>query len=235
MDGQLDTPLISMLERKLEKATFTRVDADFIDRLIQKDDAKPVELEESRSEKLSTIFKSQMPRTQKVDFQVQVQALGEEQLPVMMTQSEYRRRMKEMATIQPGMSFYGEMPDMYTLVLNSDSPLIKRVLEESEQQTAESLKHIEAEIKGLTARQGVLKQEQDKKKPEEITQEEKDDLKKCGDDIAAENQKKNDVLAAFGKDSDRVHQLIDLALLQNGLLRGEALTKFLKRSVEMIK
>ena len=124
---------------------------------------------------------------------------------------------------------------MYTLVLNSDSPLIKQVLEDSETNTADALKPIEAEIKGLSARQAVLRQEQDKKKPEEITQEEKDDLKKCGDDIQAENKKKNDVLKAYADGNERVHQLIDLALLQNGMLKGEALTRFVKRSVELIK
>ena len=235
MDGQLDTPLVSLLERKLENTTFTRVDADVIDRLIQKEETKRDLLEAERSDRLSSIFKSLLPRTDKSDYHVEVQALGEEQLPVMIVQSEYMRRMKEMSRIQSGMSFYGEMPDMYTLVLNSDAPLIKEVLSDSEQQTAEALKPIEAELRGLNARQAVLRQEQDKKKPEEITQEEKDDLKKCGEDIQAETKKKNEVLANYAKDNDRVHQLIDLALLQNGMLKGEALTRFVKRSVSLIK
>ena len=235
MNGQLDTPLISMLERKLEKTTFTRVDADVIDRLIQKEETKRDVLEAERSDRLSTIFNSQMPRTDKLEFHVEAQALGEDALPVMLTQSEYMRRMKEMSRLQPGMNFYGEMPDMMTLVLNTDAPLIKSVLEDSEKETSEQLRPIEAEIKGLTARQSVLRQEQGKKKAEEITQEEKDDLKKCGDDIQAERDKKNEILSAYGKQSERVHQLIDLALLQNGMLRGEALTKFVKRSVEFIK
>ena len=235
MDGQLDTPLVSMLERKLEKSTFTRVDSDVVDRLIQKEETKRDLLEAERGDKLSSIFNSQMPRTEKLDFHVEAQALGEDQLPVMLTQSEYMRRMKEMARIQPGMSFYGEMPDMYTLVLNTDSPLIKEVLKDSEESTAEALKPIEAELRGLSARQAILRQEQDKKKDEEITQEEKDDLKKCGEDIQAENKKKNEILSAYGKDNERVHQLIDLALLQNGMLKGEALTRFVKRSIDLIK
>jgi len=235
MNGQLDTPLVSMLERKLEKTTFTRVDADVIDRLIQKEETKRDILETERGDKLSTIFRTQMPKTDKVDFHVETQALGEDAMPVMITQSEYMRRMKEMARIQPGMSFYGEMPDMYNLVLNTDAPLIKSVLEDSEAQTEEALKPIEAEIKGLNARQAVLRQEQDKKKPEEITEDEKKDLQKCGEDIQAEEKKKNEILENYGKDNERVHQLIDLALLQNGMLKGEALTKFLKRSVEFIK
>lgn len=235
MDGQLDTPLMAMLERKLEKTTFTRVDADVIDRLIQKEDSKREVLEAERAEKLSTLFNSQMPRTDKVDYHVEAQPLGEEQLPVMITQSEYMRRMKEMARLQPGMSFYGDMPDMYTLVLNTDAPLIKQVLEDSEASTKEDIAPVEAELRGLNARQAVLRQEQEKKKPEDITQEEKDDLKKCGEDIQAENKKKNDILKAYADGNERVHQLIDLALLQNGMLRGEALTRFVKRSVNMIK
>lgn len=235
MDGQLDTPLMAMLERKLEKTTFTRVDADVIDRLIKKEDTKRELLEAERADKLSSLFNSQMPRTDKVDYHVEAQPLGEDQLPVMITQSEYMRRMKEMARLQPGMSFYGDMPDMYTLVLNTDAPLIKQVLEDSEAATKEQLSPVEAEIRGLSARQAVLRQEQEKKKPEEVTQEEKDDLKKCGEDIQAENKKKNDILKEYANGNERVHQLIDLALLQNGMLRGEALTKFVKRSVSMIK
>ena len=235
MDGQLDTPLMAMLERKLEKTTFTRVDADVIDRLIKKEDTKRELLEAERADKLSSLFNSQMPRTDKVDYHVEAQPLGEDQLPVMITQSEYMRRMKEMARLQPGMSFYGDMPDMYTLVLNTDAPLIKQVLEDSEAATKEQLSPVEAEIRGLSARQAVLRQEQEKKKPEEVTQEEKDDLKKCGEDIQAENKKKNDILKEYADGNERVHQLIDLALLQNGMLRGEALTEFVKRSVSMIK
>ena len=235
MDGQLDTPLMAMLERKLEKTTFTRVDADVIDRLIKKEDTKRELLEAERADKLSSLFNSQMPRTDKVDYHVEAQPLGEDQLPVMITQSEYMRRMKEMARLQPGMSFYGDMPDMYTLVLNTDAPLIKQGLEDSEAATKEQLSPVEAEIRGLSARQAVLRQEQEKKKPEEVTQEEKDDLKKCGEDIQAENKKKNDILKEYADGNERVHQLIDLALLQNGMLRGEALTKFVKRSVSMIK
>ena len=235
MDGQLDTPLMAMLERKLEKTTFTRVDADVIDRLIKKEETKHEMLEAERADKLSSLFNSQMPRTDKVDYHVEAQPLGEDQLPVMITQSEYMRRMKEMARLQPGMSFYGDMPDMFTLVLNTDAPLIKQVLNESEDATKERLSPVEAEIRGLSARQAVLRQEQEKKKPEEVTQEEKDDLKKCGEDIQAENKKKNDILKAYADGNERIHQLIDLALLQNGMLRGEALTRFVKRSVSMIK
>ncbi|MCM1108531.1 MAG: molecular chaperone HtpG [Clostridium sp.] len=235
LDGQLDTPIVSMLERKFEKARFTRVDADAIDRLISKEDKQRNAEDVERGDKLASLFNSQMPKQDKVEYHVETQALGENSSAVIITQSEYMRRMKEMAQIQPGMSFYGEMPDMYTLVLNSDHALIKELMEDSESKTAEALKPIEAEIKGLTARQAVLRQQQDGKKPEEIDQAQKDELAKCGTDISEQQKLKNEVLANYAKDNDKVHQLIDLALLQNGMLRGEALSKFIKRSIDLIK
>ena len=234
MDGQLDTPLISMLERKLEKSSFARIDSDTIDRLIQKEETKRELLEAEKADKLSAIFQSMVPRTDKTEYHVEAQALGEEALPVMITQSEYMRRMKDMARIQPGMSFYGEMPDMFTIVLNTDSTLIRDILSDSEEKTTEALKPIEAELKGLHARQSVLRKEQEGKKADEISQAEKDDLKQCGDDITAQQKKKNDVLAEYARGNERVSQLIDLALLQNGMLKGEALTRFVRRSVSLM-
>ena len=235
MDGQLDTPMVNMLEQKLEKSRFTRVDADIIDRLIVKEDANKSELDAEKSANLSAIFNFQMPKLDKTEFHVEAQGMGENGMPVMITQSEYMRRMKDMAHIQPGMSFYGEMPDMYTLVLNTDHRLIKEVLADSETHTADQLKPIEAELKGLHAREAVLHQQQEGKKPEEIDQAQKDELDKCHQDISTEEQKKNDVLAGYGKDNKKVHQLIDLALLQNGMLTGEALSNFVKRSIDLIQ
>ena len=234
LDGQLDTPVVQMLERKLEKTTFTRVDADTIDRLIQKDEARGEELSAERSANLSAVFESQLPKTDKTTFHVEAQPLGEDQMPVVITQSEYMRRMKDMAKIQPGMGFYGEMPDMYNLVLNTDSRLVKDVLEKSEAATSEALKPIEAELRGLNARRQVLQAEQDKKKYDEITDDERKDMEECRKNIEAEEEKRKGVLADYAKDNEHVHQLIDLALLQNGLLTGEALTRFVKRSVEMM-
>lgn len=235
LDGQLDTPVVSMLERKFEKSRFTRVDADIIDRLIVKENANKSELDAEKSANLSAIFQSQIPKIDKKEYHVETQAMGEEGMPVVITQSEYMRRMKEMAQLQPGMSFYGEMPDMYNLVLNTDHPLIKSVLTDSETATAEALKPIEAELKGLHARQAVLRQQQDNKKPEEITQEEKDDMSKCNADIEAQEKQKNEILAGYGKENRKIHQLIDLALLQNGMLKGEALSHFVKRSIDLIQ
>ena len=126
LDGQLDTPVVSMLEQKFEKSRFTRVDADVIDRLIIKDNANTSSLDKEKSAKLSSVFKSQIPAIDKKEFYVETQAMGEQASPILIVQSEYMRRMKEMAQIQPGMSFYGEMPDMYTMVLNTDHALINK-------------------------------------------------------------------------------------------------------------
>lgn len=233
-DGQLDVPMVSMLEQKFEKSRFSRVDADIIDRLIAKDDTKKDQLDTADSDKLSEVFRSQMPVGNKVTYNVEVEALGEESTPVIITQSEYMRRMKEMSHFQPGMSFYGEMPDSYTVVLNSDHRLVKEILNDANVSVAEPLKPIEAELKGLQARLDALRQSQGKKKPEEVTQEEKDDLQNTEKAINEQRDKKNKVLADYAGNNKVVHELIDLALLQNGMLKGEALDKFLKRSVEMI-
>lgn len=235
LDGQLDAPVVSMLEQKFEKSRFTRVDSDIIDRLIVKDDIKNTELDSEDSDKLSSAFKSQMPKLDKTEFYVEVQGLGELSQPVVITQSEYMRRMKEMSRFQPGMNFYAQMPDSFSLVLNSDHALIKKVLDSCKEATAEQLKPILSEIKGQEARLAALHQQQNGKKPEEITQEEKDDLNNTEKAIETERNKKNDILANFAKDNSVIHQLIDLALLQNGMLKGAALDKFLKRSVDLIR
>ena len=235
MDGQLDMPMVSMLEQKLEKSRFARVDADIIDRLIQKEDAKKSALEADDRDKLSEVFRSQMPMDSQATFNVDMEALGEQAQPVLITESEYMRRMKDMSHFQPGMSFYGQMPDSYTVVLNTDHALVKEVLDETHKATDEALKPIESELKGQQARLAALHQSQSKKKPEEITKEEKDDLEKTEKAVNEQRDKKNKILCDYAKDNKIVHQLIDLALLQNGMLKGKALDEFLKRSVEMIK
>lgn len=235
MDGQLDMPMVSMLEQKLEKSRFARVDADIIDRLIQKEDAKKSALEADDRDKLSEVFRSQMPMDGKATFNVDMEALGEQAQPVLITESEYMRRMKDMSHFQPGMSFYGQMPDSYTVVLNTDHALVKEVLDETRKATDEALKPIEGELKGQQARLAALHQSQNKKKPEEITKEEKDDLEKAEKAVNEQRDKKKKILCDYAKDNKIVHQLIDLALLQNGMLKGKALDEFLKRSVEMIE
>ena len=235
LDGQLDVPAIQMLEQKFEKSRFTRVDADIVERLIVKDDAPKSALTDDESANLSSIFRSQMPKMEKTEFMVEVQSLGADARPVMMTQNEYMRRMKEMSRFQPGMNFYAQMPDTMNLVLNSDHPLVKRVLDDCKASTEEALKPVESEIKGQEARLAAIRQQQEKKKADELTQEEKDDKANTEKAVQEQKDKKQQILADYAKGNSIVHQLIDLALLQNGMLKGEALDKFLKRSVDLIK
>ena len=235
LDGQLDIPMVSMLEQKLEKTRFTRVDADIVDRLIVKDYNKESELAKDEKDSLTETFRSQLPTMDHTEFYVDVQALGADNLPVLITQSEYMRRMKEASKYQAGMAFYAQMPDAFNLVLNSDHPLIKGVLDGEKQECGSQLSPVDSEIKGLEARLAVLHQTQNGKKPEEITQDEKDDVKNTELSIKEQRTKRADIIAAYAKGNKVVHQLIDLALLQNGMLKGAALDSFLKRSVDMIK
>lgn len=235
LDGQLDNPMVSMLEQKLEKTRFSRVDADIVDRLIQKDDKKESELAKDEKDNLEQTFRSQLPKMEKTEFYVDVQALGEQTLPVLITQSEYMRRMKEASKFQAGMAFYAQMPDAFNLVLNSDHPLIKQVLEDGKTACATELQPVESELKGLEARLAALHQSQNGKKQEDISQEEKDDVKNTESALEEQRTKKNNIIATYAAGNKVVHQLIDLALLQNGMLKGAALDSFLKRSVDLIK
>ena len=234
-NGQLDVPCIQTLEQKFEKSRFTRVDADIVDRLIVKSDAPKSNLSDAERDNLSAVFQSQVPKMEKTEYMVEVDALGEEARPVIITQNEWMRRMKEMSRYQSGMSFYGQMPDSFNLVLNSDHRLVKEVLSTFNSQLSTQLQPIESEIKGQEARLAALNQKTDKKKPEEITQEEKDDKANTQKAIDEQKQKKSQLINDYAAKNDIVHQLIDLALLQNGMLKGEALDKFLKRSVDLIK
>ena len=234
MDGQLDVAMVSMLEQKLEKSRFTRVDSDVIDNLIVKEDKKSEVLEATKQEALTAAFKSQLPKMEKVEFNVMTQALGENGAPVMITQSEYMRRMKEMANIQAGMSFYGEMRDMFNLVLNSDHKLVKEVLSDEEKECSAAIAPVQAELDEVTKRRDALKKKQEGKKDEDIPVAEKDelnDLDKKWDNL---KQQKESIFAGYAGKNKVVRQLIDLALLQNNMLKGEALNNFVKRSIELI-
>lgn len=234
MDGQLDVAMISMLEQKFEKSRFTRVDSDVIDRLIAKEEHKEANLESNQREILSSVFRSQLPQIKKVEFNVETQALGENGAPIMITQSEYMRRMKEMANIQAGMSFYGEMPNMYNLVLNADHKLVKQVLTDADNSCKAALEPIESEMANLNNRRKELQKAQEGKKTEDIPQAEKDELNDIEKKISDETTKKQVVLGEYANGNKIIHQLIDLALLQNNMLKGEALTNFVKRSIELI-
>ena len=233
--GQLDVPLLSMLEQKQEKTRYVRVDSDIVDRIIQKEDAPKNNLSVEETDNLSEAFRSQIPPIEKADFTVDVQSLGESFQPVLVTQNEYMRRMKEMSQFQQGMGFYAQLPDSYNLVLNADHPLVKKVLDDITAKTAKELKPVASELKGQEARLAALHQSQDSKKTEELTQEEKDDMQNTQKTVSELQDKKKAIVAAYAKGNDIVHQLIDLALLQNGMLQGAALDKFLKRSISLIK
>ena len=233
--GQLDVPLLSMLEQKQEKTRYVRVDSDIVDRIIQKEDTPKNNLSVEETDNLSEAFRSQIPTIEKADFTVDVQSLGESFQPVLVTQNEYMRRMKEMSQFQQGMGFYAQLPDSYNLVLNADHPLVKKVLDDITANTATELKPIASELKGQEARLAALHQSQDSKKTEEVTQEEKDDMQNTQKTVSELQDKKKAIVAAYAKGNDIVHQLIDLALLQNGMLQGAALDKFLKRSISLIK
>ena len=234
MDGQLDVPMINMLEHKLEKSRFTRVDSDVIDRLIVKDEPKGEELTPEKKEIVTDVFKGQLPALDKTEFHVDVQPMGETASPIVITQSEYMRRMKEMAAIQPGMSFYGEMPSMFNLVLNSDHRLLKSVIEDAESACAEKLAPVESELVFLKLRKSELEKAHEGKKSEDIPTTEKDELKDIEKKMDDAKDKKKAVINEYAADNKTVHQLIDLALLQNNMLKGEALTNFVKRSIELI-
>ena len=234
MDGQLDVAMVSMLEQKFEKSRFTRVDSDVIDNIIVKDDKKGDVLDANKQEALSVAFKSQLPKVEKVEFNVMTQALGENSAPVMITQSEYMRRMKEMANIQAGMSFYGEMPDMFNLVLNSDHKLIKQVLSDEEAACAADIVPLQLSIDDTTKQRDALKKKQEGKKDEDIPTSEKDELKDLDKKLDELKGKKDAIFTGYAEKNKVVRQLVDLALLQNNMLKGEALNNFVKRSIELI-
>lgn len=235
LDGQLDTPLVQMLEQKLEKTSFTRVDADTIGNLIRKEDAAKTALSQDEQNDLAQAFRSRLPKLDKTEINVSAESLGADAAPALLTQSEYMRRMKEAAKFQQGMSFYGEMPQMLNLVLNADHRLVRGIVDDMKAKTAPALQPIDAELKGLEARRAALEQQTKDKKPEDIPQETKDDQEKTRKEIQEQHDKRRKTLSDYAAQTPVISQLIDLALLQNGLLRGEALSKFLQRSVELIK
>ena len=233
MNGQLDVPFVGMLEQKNEKSRFVRVDSDVIDRLIVKENSREVELTQAEKDVATTLFHSQMPKTEKANYMVTFAALSADDQPIVVTQSEYMRRMKEMAQFQPGMSFYGELPDSYTLTLNTEHPLVKRVIDDAVKATEAELKPLDDE---LTATNNVISALRDLKKDDkDLTDEQKKDLENNEAHASELREKKTAAITTYAAGQDIVHQLIDIALLGSGLLKGEALNEFLKRSVSLLK
>ena len=234
MDGQLDTHFINHLEQKNSDHRFVRVDSDVIDKLIPKEETKEVALSHEEQEELRAVFTSQLPKEEGM-FMVNFEAMGENGDPVIVTRSEFMRRMKEMAAMNPGMGFYGAMGDQYTLVVNTDHKLVNMILENEKKEMSAQLEPINFEIKETEKKQAELDELNKGKKDEEIPQVDKDRKSEYSKTIADLNKQKNSLLEEYGKGNKVIGQLIDLALLANGLLKGEALNKFVKRSVELIK
>ncbi len=232
MDGQLDIPFVGMLEQKNEKSRFVRVDADVLDNLIKKDDHKQPELTEEQKSMASTLFKSQIPSIDKAEFYVTYAALSPDEQPIVITQSEYMRRMKEMAKFQPGMSFYGEMPDAFNLALNTNHPVIKKVLDAATAALEAELKPIGDELQAESAKIKVIRDlDKDNKGIPEDKKPELEEAEKKAKEIS---DKRDAIVTRYAEQQDDVKQLIDIALLGNGLLKGEALNQFLKRSVSLL-
>ena len=234
MDGQLDTHFINHLEQKNSDHRFVRVDSDVIDKLISKEETKEVSLSHEEQEELRAVFTSQLPKEEGM-FMVNFEAMGENADPVIVTRSEFMRRMKEMAAMNPGMGFYGAMGDQYTLVVNTDHKLVNTILENEKKEMSARLEPINFEIKETEKKEAELDELNKGKKDEEIPQVDKDRKSEYHKTIADLNKQKNSLLEEYGKGNKVVGQLIDLALLANGLLKGEALNRFVKRSVELIK
>jgi len=232
MDGQLDVHWVNHIEQKFKDSRFVRVDADVINKLIPKDDDKNIDLSEDEKNELINVFQAVTPES--AHYLVEFEDLGENGKPMVITQSEFMRRMKDMGSMS-GMSFYGDMPDSYNLVVNVSHPLVKRVLNEEQKTIGKELKAIRDEKKPLIEEKEKLEKEKKDKKEEEISQNEKDRLEELEKQLTEINAKETDKLKAFGKESKLAKQLVDLALLANNMLKGEDLSTFVRRSIELIK
>ena len=234
LDGQLDTHLINSLESKTPESRYVRVDSDVVDNLIHKEEKRTSKLTPAQSEDLSKIFRSQVTDTDKIHFQINSESLDENDLPLVITQSEFMRRMKDMAQYGGGYSFYGEMPDSYNLVVNSNHPLIVSLVESLEKEHVEELKKNNAGIEKTKVEIDFMEKEHSKKKPEEISTFEKDDLERLRGELKQLEEKRKTVLTGFGSEHNSVRQLIDLAMLANNMLKGEALSSFVRRSISLL-
>jgi molecular chaperone HtpG len=225
MNGQLDVHFIGMLEQKIEKSRFVRVDSDVIDNIIPSPDKKDADLTAVQRNILTTVFKSQIPAMDKSEFFISFEAVSPDAQPVVITQSEYMRRMKDMAALQPGMSFYGELPDSYNLTLNTNHPVVKSILGSKVEELENALNETNAAIKSINDA---------KKDAKELDEAQKQQLADNEAKAADLRKQETDLLTEYAGGQDRVKQLVDIALLGNGMLKGEALSKFLQRSISLL-
>lgn len=231
MDGQLDSHFIGLLESKLEKARFVRVDADVVDNLIPKADKKEADLTAQQRDMLTEIFRSQLPKVDKANFLVTFEALSSSANPILITQDEYMRRMKDMAAMQPGMSFYGELPDGYNLIVNTESPVTRRIMEAADADLMPKLKPVMDNIAKFNSEaEEIRKSAKDGK----LDDNQQSQVKKLDDDVASQRNEENRLSKEYASSQPLVRQAIDLALLANGLLRGHDLDEFIRRSVALL-
>ena len=231
MDGQLDSHFIGMLESKIEKSRFVRVDSDVVENLIPKSDRKAADLTPLQRDMMSTLFKCQIPKVEKAEFIVSFEALNADANPVMITQNEYMRRMKDMAAMQPGMSFYGDLPDSYNLIVNTESPVVKRIMESTE---SELNARIDPLDKNISEKNAEIKSIRDSAKDSKLTDEQQGKVTELEQAVEHDRKEEQEIIEVYAKSNPLVKQTIDLALLANGLLKGQDLNEFIRRSVSLL-
>ena len=231
MDGQLDSHFVGLLEQKIEKSRFVRVDSDVIDNLIAKEDRKAVDLSDVQREILMSVFQSQLPKVDNAQFYVNFEAMKTTDAPIVITQDEYMRRMKEMAALQPGMNFYGMMPDSYSLRVNTENPIVKKVLEASDKALSGYVKPL---LDSISSNNDKIK-ELEGKRTDANAEETKKEVEKLQSENSSDREEISKLAGDYAKGEAVVGQLIDLALLANGMLRGEQLAKFIERSTDLLK
>lgn len=229
INDQLTSHYVGMLEQKLEKARFVRVDSDVIDNIIVKEDRKSADFTENEREMFTTLFKSQIPQVEKSEFLISFEALSETDAPVQITQSEYMRRMKEMAAMQAGMAFYGELPDSYSLILNVNHPVVKGIISDTKEKIGSQVKPIEDSLNGLNKAISELRDKKD------ATDDDKTMLANKEKEAEDARKSENEIISKYAAEVPAISQLIDIALLSNNLLKGEQLDKFIKRSIDLLK
>ncbi len=232
LDGQLDVHLINQLESKLKDTRFVRVDSDVVDKLILKEETRESKLTDDQKDDLKSVFNVKVKS--KEIFNVVFETLDEKEAPVIITQSEFMRRMKDMSAMGGGMNFYGELPDSYNLVVNPNHPIVNKISEDLQVHEGSKLAENSKEIKRIKEEIDFTDQEHKKKKPDEVSQIEKDDLEKLRKELTIVENARKDILESYGVSNKIVKQLIDLALLANNMLRGEDLSIFVKRSVDLL-
>ncbi len=234
LDGQLDQHLIQMLESKLGKTRFVRVDSDTPERLIRRQDEKNADVSPLQADLLTGIFRSQIPAIDNTNFIVEYNSLSAGDAPATVTQNEMMRRMKEMAAMQQGMNFYGQMPDMYALVVNTEQPVVKKVLADAVEALETEVGPLRAKVDSDNSEIEKLRKEMDSKKEESEKKELRDKISEIEKEVGDTRSSEEKLIADYASEQPVVKQIIDLALLQSNLLRGEALAAFIRRSVSLL-